>query len=50
MADIGIDVDVLQYLAILKLFFKARKNALTRDLKWCNYIVYPAEGSALFNN
>ncbi len=39
----------LRYLTILKLFFKAVKNAWTRDSKWCNYVVCPAEGGPLFN-
>ncbi len=32
---------------ILKLYFKAGKNAWPSDLKWCNYIVCPAEGGLL---
>ncbi len=31
-------VYVLCYAPILKLFFKAKKNAWTSDLKWCNYV------------
>ncbi len=27
-----------------------KKNAWTNDLKWCNYVVCPAEGGPLFNN
>ncbi len=35
---------VLQYAAKLKQFFKTRENAWTCDLKWCNYVICPAEG------
>ncbi len=35
-------VHVHQYAQILTLFFKARKDAWTSDLKWCNYVVCPA--------
>ncbi len=47
-ADVGllqmyhIGAYVLQYLPILKLFFKAGKIAWTCDLKWCNQVVSPA--------
>ncbi len=26
------------------------KNALTKELKWCNYVGCPAESEPLFNN
>ncbi len=42
--------NILQYVLILKQFFKFRKNAWTSDLKWCSYEVCPAEGSSFFNN
>ncbi len=32
----------------IKLFFKAGKKARTTDFKWCDYIVWPAEGESLF--
>ncbi len=41
---------VLQYAQILQLFFKTGKNAWTSDVKWCNYVVCPADGGLLFNN
>ncbi len=34
----------------IKSVFKARINAWTSDLKWCNYAACPAEGSPLLNN
>ncbi len=34
--------------ANIKSFSKAGKNARTSDLKWCNYVVCPAEGGLLF--
>ncbi len=34
---------------ILKLFFKAGKNAWTHYLKWCNHTVCPAESDLLIN-
>ncbi len=47
---IGISAHVLLYALILKLFLKATKKVWTGDLKWCNYVVCPAEVSPLFNN
>ncbi len=32
------------------MFLKAVKNAFTRDLKWCDYVVVHVEGGLLFNN
>ncbi len=53
------DIDLLQiypYLRIcslksadIKTVLKAGKNARTSDLKLCNHVVCPAEGSLLFN-
>ncbi len=37
------------YALILKLFFKAGKNAWTSDLQLRNFVVGPAEGVSLFN-
>ncbi len=34
----------------IKLFCEAENNAWTSDLKWCNYVVCPAEGDLLFKN
>ncbi len=42
---IGISVYDLRWALILKQLFKAGKNAWTTDLKCCDYIVGPAEGS-----
>ncbi len=41
---------MFQYALIVKLLFKPQKNPWTTDLKWCNYIVCPAEGGQLFKN
>ncbi len=30
--------------------FWAEKNAWTSDLKWCNYVVCPAEGGPFFES
>ncbi len=37
------------YVLILELFSKTGKNAWTSNLKWCNYLVCPAESSPLCN-
>ncbi len=47
---ISISIHVLQYTLIWKQCLKARKKAWTMDLKWCNKVVYPADGSPLLNN
>ncbi len=43
LRQIGIGVYDLQWAPILKMFLRSRNNAWTGDLKWCNYIVCPAE-------
>ncbi len=41
---------VLEQAPMLKLFFKAGKNAWTSDLKWRNYVVCQDEVGLLFND
>ncbi len=48
---LGIGVYVLRYEPILNCFLRPeKKKAWTSDLKWCHYIVCPAEGGSLSNN